>query len=146
VNSCCDIRRQLGKFHTSVNLQVAPLVKLKEKATSFHLTDPNTPIIGELATAIVRRFGVSDAHPELKHGLAGWFARYSSDVQYPNDDSGWMEWYAATALPGFDWPRFRAWLARCVQPNDFLNAPLCMEIENPKAVAVRNVVSNEEVI
>lgn len=54
-DSCCDLARQLSKFHATPNLpsNVTPAHKLVEKCRGFYLSDRNTPIIGELAQRVM---------------------------------------------------------------------------------------------
>jgi hypothetical protein len=55
VNSVSDIRRQVSKLHSTHNLpaNVTPVEKLIEKARSFYLTDPHTPVIGAWAKKVL---------------------------------------------------------------------------------------------
>jgi len=54
-DSCCDLPRQLSKFHATAQLppNVTAEMKLVEKARGFFLSDRNTPIIGALATKVM---------------------------------------------------------------------------------------------
>jgi len=54
-NSCCDMLRQLSKFHATANFpaHISPAAKLIEKARGFYLSDRNTPVIGQLATKVM---------------------------------------------------------------------------------------------
>jgi len=54
-NSCCDIKRQLLKFHLTTTLAgVTPIQKLVEKSRSFLISDRNTPIIGPFAIKVMQ--------------------------------------------------------------------------------------------
>jgi hypothetical protein len=128
-NSCCDIPRQLSKFHTTVNLPtgITPVMKLQEKARSFYLTDKNTPIIGDLATKVVELFGAV-AYDERLRPMARWDTNGPSSVQYPNDKQPWMEHYSQTSLAKleFDHDLFKTWVQTATEET-ILTPPLCAQ-------------------
>jgi hypothetical protein len=131
-SSCCDIRRQISKLHTTValNSNITPLDKLKEKARSFILTDRNTPVIGEIVCLVEKVTGL--AGPTT--AAARWGHDCSASNQYPNEDSGWMQQYANDSLDplGFDWETFRAWVTSASTAAELLAPPLCAEPTHPK--------------
>nr|UQB76066.1 RNA-dependent RNA polymerase [Flumine noda-like virus 20] len=145
LNSCCDLPRQLGKFHTTVRLpsNVLPAEKLVEKAMSYYLTDKNTPIVGKLVRRVVDLAGIKLGSVPSRLEIVPWFARYSEDVQFPNEDSGWMEAYAARALPGFDRARFERWIASVDTLQACLSPPLCQEPKPIPPVKADVVVGDE---
>lgn len=143
-SSCCDLPRQLVKFHVSGHLDVTPERKLMEKARSFYLSDANTPVLGSYCSAILScteegtaklpepevfaRFGTSDNRPE---------------IQYPNDNyDGWMFAYAERALPNADFGLWESWLDAVLDvPEDSarlqrLLSPivLCHEVGEPEPI------------
>jgi hypothetical protein len=117
-------------------------MKLVEKMRAYELSDAGTPVLGELATAVMqvaRGEEVKGADTVLqsleKHrkdmrGVAYYHATLS-DEQYPNKNTGWMESVVQRDLPKFDIKRFRAAVARCVELKDFLALPLCDEGVDP---------------
>lgn len=146
-SSCCDLPRQLAKIHVTVRLppNISPADKLVQKCMAFYLTDKNTPIIGPLVRRVIDVAAVSaGAVPEILM-IVPWFARYATEVQFPNEDSGWMQDYAQQALGGFDFGRFDQWLSTATDLTKLLAPPLCLE---PKPIpdVKAPVVVNEEVI
>jgi hypothetical protein len=109
-NSCCDIKRQLAKFHLTVNLpsKVTAQQKLQEKSFSFALTDKNTPIIGEFVTKVLDIFPLKKQ--EFRNELGIWGVEMDADRQYPNTRAQWMDDIVTAELPDFDLARFRGWI------------------------------------
>lgn len=141
-NSCCDIPRQLNKFHVTVALppSVQPLDKLGEKARSFMLTDANTPVIGELCRRVVELRGESGYRTDLR-AMTKWGSDLPAEVQYPNDDDGgWMETYCEQSLADvqFDHDQFREWL-KSADTTTILSPPLCGEVKRPSVKDAVNV-------
>ena len=104
VDSCCDITRQLSKFHTTpvMDMSVSASDKLCEKARSFLLTDPNTPIIGDFCRRVAAVPDVDKRAHVLNLTRANraiapmlrWNSELDRDVQYPNENvAGWMNAY-----------------------------------------------------
>jgi hypothetical protein len=145
-NSCCDVRRSLAKFHTTVSLPstVTPLEKLLEKSRAYFLTDKNTPIIGELVSKAIELNG---GLPEIsKHSrMVKWNSDLTQDVQYPNEDSGWMESFVEEQLAelSFDSVTFRDALCKATL-DSLLSMPLCAAPSSPATKEA--VVLDEEVI
>lgn len=143
-NNCCDLPRQLGKFHLTVHLGdgTTPLQKLTEKVRSFALTDLNTPIIGKYLQVALTFLDIKQDVPGIDR-VTPWFARYPSDVQYPNHLAAWMWQYVQQELPNFDIELFDAWLSRVNKPEDLLAPPLCVDMVLPEVkepVVVDDVV------
>jgi hypothetical protein len=109
-NSCCDIKRQLSKFHVCVNLpgKITPQTKLCEKAFAFALTDINTPVIGEFVRRVLELFDYKEEH--FKNELGLWGVELDKDRQYFNAADGWMEDIVTAELPDFARDRFGSWL------------------------------------
>lgn len=132
--TCCDLPRQLTKYHTTVNLpgNVTCLEKHREKARSFHLSDKNTPIIGPLVSKTIELFGEAEM-TEKTLGMRKWDSEGTEDVQYPNEAQDWMATYAEDALAkyNFDHQMFNEWINNATADN-ILSPPLCGEILAPK--------------
>jgi hypothetical protein len=148
-NSCCDLYRQLTKFHVTSPLPstVTAEMKLNEKVAAFYLTDRNTPYLGWFCQAyracVLRTRGRLDSSTSY---LNIWNADIPVEDQYPNENNGnWMDAYAKDALLGADPVPFLAWLARCTQPSDFLRPVLVMELPPPLPPR-RPVVIDEETV
>jgi hypothetical protein len=133
-NSCCDIYRQLSKFHTTVKClnTVTPVMKLLEKSRALYLTDANTPVLGELACKVVELHGDIDMDPSTAR-IRKWNSELPKEDQYPNVDEGWMESYCVESLSKccFDYNRFKRHLDECKTLDDLLHFPLCSEIPTP---------------
>jgi len=91
LDSMSDVQRQIIKVHLSGTFppDVTPLIKLREKCRGYLLTDSNTPILGELANAVMSRSG-PECHPASAQ-LASYWSHYPESNQFPNcNGSGWM--------------------------------------------------------
>jgi hypothetical protein len=128
-NSCCDIPRQLSKFHLTVKLPpgYSAQDKLREKAMSYSLTDPNTPIIGKLCATAIDVLGVNTKEDPTLAATRSWFAKFDKTVQFPNTADHWMWDYAVEALPTLDVARFEAYISRSNTAAKLLLAPLIVE-------------------
>lgn len=137
INSCCDLPRQLAKFHATPNLPpgYSSLDKLAEKCRSFVVTDKHTPIIGEFVCQVLAHMDCSRLVTKQIAELKSWSVSDDPDCQYPNENDGWMDWYASEAL-AFDRNRFDDWLALSYDepPEYFLSPPLCIDKRPPKVV------------
>jgi hypothetical protein len=133
-SSCCDLPRQLSKFHSTIVLppNVTPQQKLVEKCRSLFLSDPNTPILGELSIRVIACIG-GIPEPGPAKAIAHWNSFVDSDSQYPNERGDWMEAYCKESIPGVDLARFRRWLSTCTELNDFLKPPLLVEPKPAKS-------------
>jgi hypothetical protein len=131
-NSCCDLPRQLSKFHATRHLpaNVTASDKLREKIRGFLATDANTPVIGPFVKAVAKHatpVPLADAEPLLLM----WGAEHDPTVQYPNEYGSWMEAYAATALAGYDFERFNKWISEATSLEYLLNPPVFIEPKPP---------------
>jgi len=141
-SSCCDLRRQLMKFHVTVKLpaNVTPAMKLIEKCRSFIQTDANTPVIGELCATVLRLAtpeqvqAVEDAQA-LMHPMKRWDgAEGQLSVQYPNENNAnWMVAVLRRDLPTFSLEKFLTYINECKSLDDVLKAPLCATVEDADA-------------
>jgi len=109
-NSCCDIKRQISKFHLTVHLssKITPQIKLAEKAYSFSLTDANTPIVGPLVKRALELFPMGKK--TFNNQLNIWGVVDGSSNQYPNQYADWMQDLVDEELPGFDQALFETWI------------------------------------
>jgi len=158
-NSCCDVARQLAKFHTTHNLPagITPAEKLAEKARSYLLTDPETPLISTLCKVALEVTGDQVARRELEGHMriGGWFSMYAQDVQFPNKYEEWMDELIEKQMPGFDRDRFLGFLTGCVcipgwwsvDVDYFMKSfPLCLEPQAPKPHATVSMAVRGEVV
>jgi hypothetical protein len=154
MDSMCDITRQLSKLHTTVSLppSITPFRKAVEKLYSYYLTDKNTPIIGDLASMIVRTFPDDvPSDPESRHlGLATYNSLYEESEQYPNSDSanGWMDEAVRKSMPEFDHAAFKTWLNAVEKSADkdlLLKPPMCGDWSVTHKTKVPVVVNGEVV-
>ncbi len=113
-DSMCDLTRQLSKLHMTVSMpaSVTAEQKLKEKATSYVLTDANTPVIGEYCSTALETLANVSVSEKIFAPVRSWFARFDRTVQWPNSNSTlWMNWYLVNKwLPTFDHRKFSLWL------------------------------------
>lgn len=116
--SMCSLKRQLEKFHLTVEMPLKPEQKLFEKSLSFKLTDSNTPIIGPFVNKVLEEFG----DLITTNTIVRWGDQHSVDVQYPNVYAAWMDEIAATELPDFNHAAFGAWL-KTAKRDQLLNVP-----------------------
>jgi hypothetical protein len=145
LDSMCDIKRQLSKFHSTVRLpdSISPEQKLVEKALSYVATDRNTPVLGQFCTKVL---SFSPYRPASLLGVGYWWAKYDDSVQYPNANvGGWMDVELSEHFPEFDRSMFNQWLARTRSLQEVLKAPLCAEPKPPTPAAV-DVVVDQEVV
>lgn len=145
-NSCCDIARQLSKFHTTVNLPegVTPKMKLLEKVRSFLLTDEHTPIIGALCRQVLYLNGGRIDEDKATRAIRSWLSSYDKSVQYKNQEDSWMWVVAQRSLPGFDAKRFGNWIRQCTSLDHVLNAPMFIEPPRVEAKSQTPVVEGGE--
>jgi len=134
-NSCCDIHRQLRKFHACTRLPVInreqrkagwkpQRLKALEKATSFLLTDRNTPLIGEWAERIVD-YAREENWPELSNVQADperWWSQFDTTSQFPNEKDDFYDRVLEETYPGFNRELFTTALA-----GNPLEMPLCVD-------------------
>ncbi len=147
VDSMCDLKRQLSKFHTCVaGGTESEVTKLREKSYSFYLTDKNTPIIGSFVSSVVRmmqRDGIVLVNPECQNTAN---CSYSSlaplDEQYPNDHHEWFDTHAWTLYPNYDDVNWQRWLDGVETFSGFLS-PVC--IDDPETIPPPGVALNGEI-
>lgn len=133
--SCCDLPRQLTKFHTTVHLGgVSPVEKLLEKSRAYFLSDKNTPVLGEFVRKVIELHGASVNATAKTAGMRRWNSELPEDKQYPNPPHEWFAHYSEACLEhyGFDFDLFREWLASCTCLEDCLKPPLCAEPKEPE--------------
>jgi hypothetical protein len=131
LDSMCDLKRQISKFHTTVRLpaNVSPEHKLVEKAMAYVSTDRNTPIIGPFCRRVLE---LSEYRPKTLLGIGSWWSKFDESSQYPNENVGsWMDAELNLSLPKFDVSTFHNWLAHTGSAQELLSAPLCQEVEPP---------------
>lgn len=130
-NSCCDIVRQLSKFHSTARLpsNVTPARKLAEKAFAFCLTDAETPVIGPLVVKANKLFPLTAA--EFTNLIGMWNVELDSGKQYYNAYDTWMDDLLCETIPTFDMDLFMDWLDTCDATTIF-TPPLCAEKPPPK--------------
>lgn len=106
LDSMCDIKRTLSKFHLSVPFSHGPdnfvsvaHARAIEKAFSYYLTDRETPIIGRLCDAILSH--ARDLDIKLPDAIdpkrVNWWAQFAEEVQFPNKFGEWMWGYVEMA-------------------------------------------------
>lgn len=141
-NSCCDLPRQLAKFHCTAVLPstVTPLQRMVEKSMGFYLMDRHTPIIGPLVSKVVQRMHVDTekAPDEWARNVRPWASQCDLAAQYPNRPCDWFDTYLHSVLPNFDVGLFNEWLEAVQEPEQLLSPPLCCE---PKIAAEAAVVN-----
>ncbi len=130
-NSCCDIARQLSKFHVTVHLpsNVTPVDKLREKAFAFSLTDRNTPVIGEFVRKVLQEYPLAKA--DFKNILNIWNFETDSSLQYPNIYQDWMSDLLQEQIPEFDMATFDSWISS-VNGSGLLSPPELAPRPDPK--------------
>jgi len=143
--SCCDLYRQLSKFHTTVSLppNVTPVEKLVEKARAYCLTDANTPVLGPLCVAIVSHQDALNM-PDSDN-LRIWNSDVRLENQYPNAYGPWMVDYVNKSLPDFRHDLFYNWLkpiSAGSPMHEFLTPPVCLVAKEPD-VKIPVVVNHE---
>jgi hypothetical protein len=144
LDSMCDVKRQLSKFHTTVRLpeNVRPEQKLVEKASGYVATDANTPVIGALCKRAVELIGF-DGKP-LPINVKPWWAYFDASVQFPNANTdGWMDAEFSVQFPEFDRSIFDNWLQSVNGIAELLAAPLCAEPKSATPALVPVVVDND---
>lgn len=124
-NTCCDIRRQLSKFHVTVHLnKVTHVGKLLEKAFAFSLSDAETPVIGPFVLKVLNLYRASCGKDyEYTNALNIWNTHVGSDKHYPNRYDTWMDdlledqFAGAAELSGFtEWLDGVEGLYGCLDP------------------------------
>jgi hypothetical protein len=128
----------LAKFHTTIHLSNAtPVEKLLEKVRAYLLTDKNTPVLGEFCRRVetlysIKHNGLSIERSAKTARIERWNSHYGLNEQYPNENTdGWMDAYAESQLPNFDFAAFRLALVQCDHVEALMKMR-CYEIDVPK--------------
>jgi len=105
-SSCCDIYRQARKIHVTRNLppSISPETKLLEKCRGYYCSDRNTPIIGDLSTAVVHASELGTEFNPINdpYRVRSWASLVNFEDQYPNEPGPWMDALLNLALPQCD--------------------------------------------
>jgi hypothetical protein len=145
-DSMCDVPRQLSKLHVTPHLppNCTPFQKLHEKMSGFYVSDLATPIIGDIAKAVVEAHGLSTSN----FGLMNYFSTYPTHEQFPNENVGdWMTARVLSHLPDFDFRVFKDWLKACESDaNLLLTPPLCVPTKSTRTIVKRPVVVNGDIV
>jgi len=142
LDSMCDIKRQLSKFHTTVRLpEGVPLQdKLVEKARGFVSTDGETPVIGPFCKRALELC----LPPKRALDIQSWWAKFEASDQFPNSNvDGWMDAEFEAQFPEFDRSIFNDFLETTRSARDLLQAPLCADIKPPNPTTVEVVVDDD---
>lgn len=147
LTSICDLPRALGKLHVTHGVRVSPLIKLQQKLSGLARTDRNTPVIREILDAAVR-VGINLHVFEAPNSLAGWWAWYDLDVNWPNAFSGDALHVVTSYLPGADCAQLFDYLSRVVVADDLLVMPVIQIKDNlpPNSKIPLFVVDDEIVV
>jgi len=151
-DNCCDIRRQLGKFHVTSKLppDITPYDKLGEKLAGLLHTDRNTPVFSDLVNLMATYYPDILPGEEKRQSLAGvrsWFGHAEASGQFPNENKGgWMDEYFTTTHPSFDLGLFKTWIESCkTDKTKLLTPPLCEPASTTVTKTKHDVVVNGEV-
>jgi hypothetical protein len=133
--SCCDIKRQLAKFHTTVPKgELKPEVKLVEKSYSYYLSDRNTPIIGcfvEKVIELANAQGYKLDPREDKYGLRSYSSLCDAQDQYVNVFHPDFMDHAIRVIPGYNPEIWLEWVASRTQLSEMLCPPMLSCDESP---------------
>nr|QYF49922.1 MAG: hypothetical protein [Beijing sediment noda-like virus 2] len=130
VNSCCDIRRALTKFHVTIHMpaSISPEEKLADKAFAYWLSDRHTPVLGEFVTTVV---ALLPRYYVFRNITRIYNAYYDESEQYPNSDTDWMMDLYMKQLPHEGMNNFFMWLHDQQSLTSLLNPP-CLFIVDPQ--------------
>jgi len=134
LNSMCDLKRALMKFHVTVSLpsHIPAVAKMIDKAYAYWLADENTPIIGEFVSTVVK---FRDDNMPFKNLSGIWNAQFEKDVQYPNFEAEWMLNVVVRDCPYFDVDKLANWLAGIKDVTELLLPPRMNPSPPPEAKA-----------
>lgn len=138
-NNCCDIKRQLIKFHLSAPLDgsVTPIMKLVEKARSFVLTDGNTPIIGPFCKKVMSLSGNTASNVQSQK-LQTWLSKQGP---VPNDFRPDYYQLLERDLPKINClHEFQSWVDSCRNLSDCLRPFALTPMEPAQAHKTQDVV------
>nr|UQB76076.1 RNA-dependent RNA polymerase [Flumine noda-like virus 42] len=143
LDSMCDVKRQLSKFHLTVALPdtVKATDKLLEKVRSYSLSDWNTPGIGDFLRRVVDIAG--DIKENKALAVIRPWSYYEGDEQYPNAGGEWMHEVILHTLPDADWVTFGKWLDGVSTLEDLLSPPELQEQSAAKSAGVPVVVDDD---
>jgi hypothetical protein len=123
LDSVCSIKRQLSKFHLTVNLStiITKEKKLFDKAYSLSLSDSNTPVVGAFVRTVVSLFTNTVNYTNVCNI---WNGDVDKALHYPNEYGNWMEDVFNNELPDFDLVSFDTWIRNATTqtifyPHDF---------------------------
>jgi len=125
-SSTCDVSRISSKLNVAPKMKhvtdMTPKQKLVQRMIGLFLSDRNTPLIGEYASAVVHAFGRPAA---IVTDLAGYYAALPRASQFPNENvSGWMEDFWMKRRPDLMLDLVPEFLGLCVfDPNRLLSPP-----------------------
>jgi hypothetical protein len=145
-SSMCDLKRQLSKFHCTVNMpaHVTPVMKLREKCRGFLFSDRETPIIGEFCQRVEQLSGGHILAEAKLNFMNFWLNSFDVSEQYPNHGGSWMMDVVHKTLPEADVKGFSQW----VTTRDSVEALLCppMLLEQMPAKSDIQVEVDEQVV
>jgi hypothetical protein len=153
LNSCCDIRRQLAKFHVTRASAVSAQTKLKEKCMSYALSDPNTPIIGAFCRHVLRKLNIRIEGMDEEATLLdeyGFRSRQSialKSEQYPNEDCECFTDLLLEQIPDVNVDTFIEFMDKDPSLDRCLNVPLIVplpEVALPANCVLHNHEAGEE--
>lgn len=145
-SSMCDLKRQLSKFHVTVQMpaNVSSAMKLQEKARSYILSDMNTPIVGEFCAAVKRCSGGKLVFDERCRPMLPWNGEIEMENQYPNEPGEWMMDELSIALPEVDLKSFSKWASDATDLSALL-LPSLLKEPTPAKSSVPVVVDGTRV-
>lgn len=94
-HSICDLKRTLARFHLSsvATRDAGPQAVLRRKAEAWLVTDPNTPIIGQLCRGIIESTqALTDKERKLTEVESRFWTHFDAPFEVPNydDDEMWI--------------------------------------------------------
>jgi hypothetical protein len=146
LDSMCDVKRQLSKYHVTSRLPDSILAeyKLVEKSMGYVATDGNTPVVGPLCKRVLM---LSDYRPKTPLGVNNWWSKFDESVQFPNSNAdGWMDVEFDRQFPEFDHRIFGDWLVKTRTATQILEAPLCAEPKRPAPAPVDVSVDDDVIL
>lgn len=154
-DSCCDVLRQLTKFHCSVVVQqdaLAGVRKLSEKAFAFYLTDENTPVLGKFVKKVLHFRPVShqgDFGVQKYENINRiWNSDIPKEFQYPSrpDTCGWKRELIESTLPTLSIADFEDWVDSCKTIYELMDHPDPVVVESAHPGGDEHVVVDDDVL
>lgn len=136
-NSMANPARLLTKLWVGPAHLAQPLVRFGERLSGYYRMDRNSPVIGPITEVSHELLG-----EQVDGVLMPWDGQYSAEVNWPNEDSGWMQNLFDQFVPDFDHDRFRSWIKLLRDKRDpglLLRAPLCTTAGASEPVTVKKV-------